>query len=89
MKELDKNEIGLIVGVFFGLIHLTWAVLVAAGFAKTVLDWIYGLHFLSNPFKVQEFNVTNAFFLVVVTFAAGYVLGWIFTAVWNWLAEKK
>jgi hypothetical protein len=89
VKELDKNTVGLIVGAFAGLIHLLWVVLVAVGVAQAFLDWIYGLHFLSNPFRVAAFNLGTAVILVLVTFVLGYIFGWIFTAIWNTLKGKK
>jgi hypothetical protein len=41
MQEFNKNRAGLIFGSFVGLWHFTWSLLVAAGVAQTVLDWIY------------------------------------------------
>jgi hypothetical protein len=86
---LDKNKVGLIVGVFAGLVHTAWAFLVAIGVAQAFMDWIYGLHFLSNPFQVAAFNLSTAVILVLVTFILGYIFGWIFTAIWTTLKEKK
>lgn len=89
MKELDKNTTGLILGTFAGLVHLLWAVIVGFGFGQVLLDFIYSMHFLNNPFSVSSFDVVRAVMLVVVTFVVGYVGGWVFAAVWNTLLEKK
>ncbi len=84
---LNPNKTGLIVGVFFGIVHLVWAVFVALGFAQAIMDWIYGLHFMSNPFYIVTFSAGTAILLVLVTFAVGYVFGSVFAMLWN--AIKK
>lgn len=89
MKELDKNTTGLILGTFAGLVHLLWAAIVGLGFGQTLLDFIYSMHFLNNPFTVASFDLVRAATLVVVTFVCGYLAGWVFAAVWNTLLKKK
>lgn len=87
-KNMHKNKVGLIVGSFMGLFHLLWSVLVATGVAQVLINWIYKLHFLNNPFIVGPFSVKIAAALVAVTFVVGYVAGWFFVFLWN-LAHKK
>jgi hypothetical protein len=89
--KLDKEKTALSLGIFFGLVHLVWAVLVLLipGSLQTFLNWIYGVHFLNNPFFVTGFNLVSAVFLVLVTFASGYVFGWVFAEVWNWAQKRK
>lgn len=89
MKKLDSGTVALVVGLFTGGVHLLWSLFVFVGWAQPYLDWIFGLHFLNNPFTVAAFNVTNAVVLVVFTFLVGYLLGWLFTWVWNWTVAKK
>ncbi len=76
--HVAKNKSGLILGVFFSLLHILWSVLVATGAAQTVLDWIFKMHFLSNPYEMQPFDAVNAVILVVLTFVVGYIVGWLF-----------
>ncbi len=85
MKKLNGHTIGLIVGILLGLWHAIWALLVMVGMAKPILDFIYGIHFLSNPFIIRSFDMTTAVTLVVVTAGIGYVIGWAFAAIWNML----
>lgn len=66
-----------------GGFHLGWAILVAIGLAQSLLDFIFGLHMIANPYQVTGFDVTKAIMLVVVTFVVGYVLGYVFATVWN------
>jgi len=83
MQELNKNRAGLIFGSFLGLWHLAWSLLVAANLAQTLLDWIYTLHFLNNPFRVAAFDFATAALLVSVTAVVGYIFGWVLALLWN------
>jgi hypothetical protein len=83
MEEFNKNKAGLILGSFTGLWHFAWSLLVATGLAQTLLDWIYALHFLNNPFHVAAFSIGTAALLIVVTIAAGYIMGWVLAFLWN------
>lgn len=87
MQEINKNSAGLAVGLFFGLAHLGWSILVALKLAKPLLDWILHLHFMEPSYSMQPFAVSTAVFLVIVTFVVGYVFGWVIAALWN--AFKK
>lgn len=86
---MDKNKVGLIVGAFLGLWHLTWSILVAVGLAQVLLDFIYSIHFLNNPFTVAQFSITKAAILVVVTAIIGYVVGYVFAAIWGLVQKRK
>lgn len=86
---MDKNKVGLIVGAFLGLWHLTWSLLVALGLAQMLLDFIYSIHFLNNPFTVAQFSISKAATLVVVTAIIGYVVGYLFAALWGFVQKKK
>ena len=83
MKELNVDKVALSVGFFLGGWHLVWSVAVALGWAQPIIDFVFGIHMLSVPVAVQPFNLTTAAFLVLVTFAVGYVVGRIFATIWN------
>lgn len=72
-----------------GLMHLLWSLVVAFGFAQGLMDFIFSIHFLNNPYIVNSFDVTLAAILVVVTFIVGYAGGWIFAYMWNMLLKGK
>lgn len=86
-KTFNANSVGIITGIIIGALHLTWSIVVMIGLAQPFMDWIYELHFLNNPFQVQTFKLTNAFILVLVTSAIGYLLGWVSTVIWNKLIK--
>lgn len=80
----NKNQLGLALGGLFVVIHAVWALIVATGYGQALLDWIFGLHMISTGFAVMPFSMTKTLILLVVAFVAGYVLGWILSAIWNW-----
>lgn len=80
---MDKTRSGFILGAFLGTLHLVWSVLVAVGFAQVILDFIYKIHFLNNPFIIQDFNLGNAALLVLVTTLVGFVAGCLLALLWN------
>ena len=83
MQAISKNSAGQAVGLFFGLAHLGWAILVAAKLAKPLMDWILHLHFMELSYTMQPFAFGTALLLVVVTFVVGYIFGWVIAALWN------
>lgn len=89
MKKLSEHQVGLAFGVFFGLAHAVWALVVYLGFAQAWLDFVLGLHFLENTFVVSAFDMQKAVTLVAVTAAVGYAAGFVFAKVWNLVMMKS
>lgn len=87
--KLDQNKTALSFGIFFATMHIGWALLVALGLAQRLMDFIYNLHFLNNPFNVLSFDLATAAMLTIVTFVVGYVMGWFFAFIWDMLLIKK
>ena len=85
---LNKNKFGLVIGIFVAAWHLLWALCVLAGVAQTFINWILPLHFISILVSVTTFSITNALLLTIAAFIGGYVMGWLFAALWNWLLKK-
>lgn len=89
MRHLNPAKTGLAVGAVFGLWHATWVGLVAAGWAKPVMDFILRLHFLDIQYALAPFAVATAAMLVAVTFAIGFLIGGVFALIWNWLGTPS
>lgn len=87
MNKLNTHKTGLALAAFFGLVHLLWSLCVAMGFAQGMLDFIYGMHFLNNPFTMQAFSWGGALMLVVITSVIGYVVGFVLSAIINKVAR--
>ena len=80
---------GFALGALVALWHLVWSGLVAVGAAQTVLDFILWIHFLKVPVTLQPFSLPIAAVLVAVTFVLGFLLGYVFAALWNWLHRDR
>jgi len=90
MEKLDKNKIGLVVGLFFAIIHAIWALTVAIMpvTLQSFLDWIFNLHFIVPVWELTAFNLLNALLLVIITFVFGFIFGWVFAWCHNMLHKK-
>lgn len=89
MKHCNPHMVGLYAGGVMAFVHGAWALMVMVGFAQPVLDWIFWLHFMTNPITVEMFALTRAVMLVAFTFAVGYVAGWVGTTLWNMMHHAK
>jgi len=83
MAKLEKNKTGLVLGIFFALLHLAWALLVAIGSADAIIKWIMPLHFIGLIVPITTFSIVNALILVIAAFIGGYISGWVFAWLWN------
>ncbi len=83
MHKLNTHKVGLTLGLFVGLLHLVWALVVGLGFAESKLSFALGMHFLSNPFTVTSFSWGGALILVVLSSVGGYIIGNVFAFIWN------
>lgn len=86
---VNSNRVGLAFGSFLALFHFVWSIIVALGWAQAVLNFIYSIHFLNNPFLIQEFNLGKALVLVCFTFVMGYIGGYVLSFVWNKMVAKR
>ena len=68
----------LIGGISLSSLHFFWVLLIASGFAQSLLDFVFKLHMLNSPFQVQAFNPLLAIGLIGITFLFGCFYGAIF-----------
>ncbi len=85
---MNSHKVGLVLGSFLGSMHLVWSLFVAFGWAQGILDFIYHLHSLSNPFTVMPFDLGRSIGLIVVTSVIGYILGNVFSFFWKKLHKN-
>lgn len=83
MVTIRPDRTALILAILLGSWHLVWALLVAAGWAQPLIDFIFWIHFVKPVYVIQKFNIGIALLLVGITAAIGYVIGWIFAVLWN------
>lgn len=87
-NTIGANTAGLAVGGLLGLWHFMWSVLIALGLAQPLLDMVFRLHMIQPPYTVMPFSASSAIGLIVMTCVIGYVIGWVFAAVWNAVQGK-
>ena len=87
-STIDPLRSGFALGAVVGLWHLSWSLLVAFGWAQPFIDFIFWMHFIKPVYVVQGFTSTTAVILVVLTTLMGFVVGWIFGTLWNWLHRR-
>lgn len=85
MGAINANKTGLVVGTLLGGWHFVWAVLVALGWAQAVISFVLWMHFIKPIYVVAAFNIGTAAVLIAVTAIFGYVIGYIFATLWNWI----
>lgn len=82
-SQIGINRTGLALSLVLGAVHLLWAILVAAGVAQPVMDFIFQLHFIRPVYVIEPFSFIRALALVLLTAASGYCIGVIFALLWN------
>jgi len=89
MNQLNGQKVALTVGLFFGGWHILWSILVATGIGQALINFILWAHMIHAEHVVGPFNFTTSIVLVVVTALIGYVFGWVFAYLWNWLYRPR
>ncbi len=82
-QKLQSHETGLTLGTFVGVVHLLWSLLIAAGLAQPLLDFVFVLHRVTPVYQILPFDFLLAVGLVLVTAIVGYVVGFVFAKIWN------
>lgn len=85
MNHLNPVKTGLAFGKLFGLVHVIWAILVALGLAQAVVNFSFWAHMVTLPLVVGAFDLTAAITVILVAAVVGYVLGYVFARIWNYL----
>lgn len=85
MHKLNVNRTGLAVASFLAGFHFLWALLVASGWAQSVMDFIMRLHMIKPFYVIAPFDIALAGSLVAFTAISGYAIGIFYAWIWNWL----
>ena len=86
---LKGHKIGLAFGTTAALLHAVWAVCIGVmpEVMQKFITFHFAMHFVNAPFMLQQFSWGGALALVVYAFVVGYILGRIFSAVYNSVAR--
>ena len=83
MGPLNPNKTGLVLGLLLGGWHALWALLVATGWAQSLLNFVFWLHFIKPIYVIADFKIGVALALIAITAVIGYVIGLIAASLWN------
>jgi len=83
MATISPNKAGLVLGALLGGWHFVWSLLVAAGLAQSLIDFVFWIHFIKPVYLIEPFAFGQAAILVLATAAIGYVTGLAFVLLWN------
>ena len=81
--QINAGKAGLVLGAVLGGWHLCWSILVAAGWAQPVINFVFWMHFIKPIYVIEPFEFVRAVILIVVTGGVGFVIGWVFALIWN------
>ena len=82
---VNSIKLGIAFGALLGATHLSWALLVALGWAQPLMDFLFWVHFIRPVYVIQPFSFSTAAILVVITSVSGFFIAFIFGVILNWL----
>jgi hypothetical protein len=80
---INSIKAGITFGALLGVSHLSWAMLVALGWAQPLMDFVFWMHFIRPVYVIQPFSPSAAVVLIIVTTVTGFVIAFVFGVIWN------
>ena len=87
-NRINSIDAALLFGMLFGVIHLSWIILVYLKFAQVFLDFIFWAHFIKPIFELESFDAGRSLILLALTVSVGAVLGYVLSKLFNTLVEN-
>jgi len=87
--QMNVWKVGSVLGLLLGGWHLCWSTLVALGWAQAIVDFVFWMHFIKPIYVIEPFEIGRAVILIILTAAAGFVIGLVFALIWNGLYPKS
>jgi hypothetical protein len=84
-RIVSSHKLGVVFATFIGGWHIVWSLLVLLRWAQPVIDFVFWLHFITPPYRLEAFVAWRAIALILLATAVGYVVGRIVAMIWNWV----
>ncbi len=81
--KLHPQKVGLTLGIMAALLHLVWSLIVALGWGQAWVDFVTWAHMVHATYVVGPFDAAASLIVIVLAFAIGYAVGFVFANVWN------
>src|SRR6476661_6634303 len=85
LTHVNVFKAGAVLAAVTGGFHLFWVLMVAAGWAQSVIDFILWAHFIKPFYVVDLFEPVRALILLGLTTAVGFLMGLGAACAWNGL----
>ena len=72
---INSMKVGLVFGLLTSLCHMVWIILILAGVAQPLMDFVFWAHMIQPVYVVRSFEPLAAATLMLLTFGIGYVIG--------------
>ena len=89
MRQISVSRAAAAVGIVAAAWHAVWVLLVGLGWAKSVLDFIFELHFIKLSYALAPFSALAGMLLITLGFCGGALIGAIFAVAWNGLTLES
>lgn len=86
MRCLSIAKTAMCAGATCAVWAAIWTICVAAGWAQSLLAFVFELHFIRVEASVTAFSLAVATSLIALSFCAGALMGATLAIVWNWIS---
>jgi len=80
---INPIKLGFTIGSLAAILHIGWALVVAAGFGQTLVDFALRIHFFTPNTQVEPFELGRALVLIAVSFSGALIMATLGGAIWN------
>lgn len=88
-RTINAHALGIACGMLLGCWHVAWSILVLVGWAQSIIDFVFWLHFIEPPYHVGLFDWPRALGVIAGTAVVGYALGSFAGVIWNRLEAAR
>ena len=81
--QIHTNKFALVLGTFAAVMHLIWGIIVGLGWGQPLVNFVHSMHFMNTTIIIDQFNIGRAIGLIVLAFCVAYIVGYIFSTIWN------